>query len=767
MKKLLSMMSALALIISAAACSDKKSESSAPASKNVTVTQTMYKEQRLSLPDDFSSYEAVTGVSGGASYIYTNDSGELCSVLIGENGDISGKTVYSGIPAYIERFVRAEADGTVLVLTVSSEEDASDYESYEEFYENAKLDYDLFVFSSSGELTEKIRLEGFDRYMEFGEAFINCIFRFGGGFLISTNKGTFIADSGGNITDAYESENSVLYGKDTGGKLFSCDMKGYCEYVPGRSSDMTEYGKYLSRMNAPFTGTGDYRIFFMLNEGIFGLTDSGQFLQLIDYTDSNILPSEVYGIAPVSEGQFLMSGCSVSGGFYLSFLTVRPDDYVENKLKVVLGCGMDSIGTNEREWAAQYNKQSDLYSVELKAFDFADEDLKMAVLAGDPPDVYCYHDNSAMYRYTNMGAFENMYDLMDKYGGFTQDDILPNIIEGMEYKGGLYSISPRFGISAMVADSSMISPELSHWTYDEFYSIAENMPEGMYLGNQMTFINGRSDVFGYLAKWNLNSWIDYDRYTCNFDSPEFVHLLEFCRDVPMLPERDWTDFYSSTTEDEQRIDQKENDLMLKEKKALLADTYAIGSFSQFLSVMQKYGYIGGGMTLLTPPSDSREGIFNVSNFDHFSVVRGGNCTEGGWDFVNYIMSCDFQTTDLQMKDAFTTRKDSFEWKKNQFLKNYRYIRFYKNGGMSTLPEVPDKDTEDDSFGEYTELILDEKTVDEYAGLLLSCTVSLDTSSDVSDILDEEFSRFINGELSAEECAAVIQDRVSIYLSEQS
>lgn len=34
-------------------------------------------------------------------------------------------------------------------------------------------------------------------------------------------------------------------------------------------------------------------------------------------------------------------------------------------------------------------------------------------------------------------------------------------------------------------------------------------------------------------------------------------------------------------------------------------------------------------------------------------------------------------------------------------------------------------------------------------------------------MDEEFNEFINGNISAEECAERIQSRVSIYLSEQS
>ena len=52
-------------------------------------------------------------------------------------------------------------------------------------------------------------------------------------------------------------------------------------------------------------------------------------------------------------------------------------------------------------------------------------------------------------------------------------------------------------------------------------------------------------------------------------------------------------------------------------------------------------------------------------------------------------------------------------------------------------------------------------------IALYCNKLNDRDSAVNSIIQEEYTAYINGETMAQKCAELIQNRVSIYLSEQS
>lgn len=58
-------------------------------------------------------------------------------------------------------------------------------------------------------------------------------------------------------------------------------------------------------------------------------------------------------------------------------------------------------------------------------------------------------------------------------------------------------------------------------------------------------------------------------------------------------------------------------------------------------------------------------------------------------------------------------------------------------------------------------------LDYFKTAVLSCDKLGEWDTNVSPILNEEFGRCEAGEYTAEECAKAMQDRVSLYLSEQS
>lgn len=745
MKKFAAVSIILSMILVNASCG--KGQEKPEASMEVTVTQTMYKEQRLTLPDDLISFQDLSySESNGVRLVYKSIDGAIKFVGFNEKMEYNAPTELVFERKADEVIVNLESDGSFTVLC-----------QYKDV-ENAKAEFEIRCYNADGEFSKSMKISGMERYFTVGESFVSGIVRYGNDYILPFSGGTALLDENGSVTDVSDSDNDFFYGEDSEGNMIVSSMNGYA-VLDGKSvetpQEMIPYGGYLSRKGGHVRGTGDYKLYFMMIDGIFGLTKSDELVKITDYIASDVSSSELIQIAPAGEGKFVATGRDYkTRESYLSLLTVRPDDYVQNKETVVVGVS-GNVNSDKRELSVEFNKYSDNYSVEMKAYDDSDEKLKEDVLSGNAPDVYCYTNTGTMYRYANMGAFADMWELSAEYGGFSKDDILDNIVQAYEYKGGLYGISDRFSANFLLANNDIIGEEYSDWNYDEFLSIAENMPEEMYLGVEME-CNTQEDVFELYCLNNLSSWIDYERAVCSFDSDEFIKLLDFVKTAKIAEPFDWTEYKNTHTEDEANSLYREAKNAVKNKKALLAN-YNLSGLANLNYIAEMYGFKDGEATFLNYPSENRSGVVSPCYQGVYSVLRGGKCTAGGWAFVDYIMSFDNQADKSAASSSrrFSTRKDAFE---HNLLHDQR---------ISQNPDVIIDGEEWHNFEFINCGAVSDETIDSIKELVGRCSVLAGSDKPVEDIMREEFLEFISDEITAEECAERIQNRAEIYLSETS
>lgn len=501
----------------------------------------------------------------------------------------------------------------------------------------------------------------------------------------------------------------------------------------------------------------------VLNEGIFGIAPDDQLLQIMDFTDSNVSPSGIYFACYAGDGKFVICGDdqTLADGMFFDMLTVRPDDYVENKINLTLGC--IDWSNNTPEIVMMYSKQSDNYNVEIKKYSDIDN-LKLDVLSGDAPDLFAYRETAFMYRYANMGAFSDIYDFMDNNDGIKRDDILENVLQAYEYKGGLYGIPIGFSLSdILIANSDVISRDYAYWNYDEFFSIAENMPEGMYLSPRNSRFASRSGVFDKLCVSGYGNWIDYDNYTCDFNNEEFIHLLNFCNTVAINEPFDWNNM-ETLPQDEHDIIQIEDDISVLNKNSLFGNYIDhISFFNDFIyNSIQNGLYLNDNYTYIIAPSDDRAGAISPANDMCFSIFADTDCPDGAWDFMNYVLSPHFQNNYLQLSWCFTTNKESYNYKMNKTFEECKEKVEVSLDPMRRTGGNP----ETEGIEWINKPITDEDI--EYITEFLSHFNKLsDSDEEAQNIISEECNKFMNGEMTAEECAERIQNRVSLYLSEQS
>jgi ABC-type glycerol-3-phosphate transport system substrate-binding protein len=744
---------AATLLYSAVSCAEKSESSVA---EPITVSQTMYKEEHLKMPDNFSyclDMRYIESTERNELVCTTTDNTIELSVLgedfqIEKTVTLTEKDEMQNSPAYICE------DGSVILLFVSVQYDKDEITDFEDYYSNAKTSFEVRKYTPDGELSETIPVEGLDKYYSLETSHPEQFMPYGDGYLLDFYDAYAIIDKNGNISDVQNLNERYTFGSDNKGRYIVSTTNGY-GYIEDTSQltipELTEFGKYLFGKGGATPGSGGFTAYFPMNDGVFGLTESGELVQVLDYVDSKINVSDICGIAPAGDGKFLMLGIDTNiGGYYISVLNVRPDDYVENRQKVILAVEY-SADDNVRDYVTGFTKQSDDYDIEIREYANCTEDLKADILSGNAPDVYQYTKSGDMYNLTNMGALIDMYELSEKYGGFEKDDILDNIIEGFEYKGGLYGISDRFYLPVNIANREVLDREYTDWSFDEFYSFAENLPEDMYLGNHLVFQNPEQ-VFDYLCTDNLNAWIDFDNATCNLDSSEFIKALEFSRDAKILPERNWEE-YDKLPQDEQETLMFEDLFMAKNKTALFVNLGVLGDFSIFSNLKQQIGLSFDEITLVNTPSDNGQYTFNIWGGSLYSVIAGGNCTEGGWAYVNYIMSYDYQISNSMTWGTFVTRKDAFE----------KIMKYSQELSYNSV--VTDESGVTYYYG-YDEPITDEQ-LDYLRSYISKCTVLAGGTEKITEIMNEEYNSFINGEITSQECAQMIQNRVSIYLSENA
>lgn len=746
MKKLLSLLIAAGMLASVSCSSGGSSESSHPAA--VTVSQTKYKEERVEKPAGFGSFEDMAYVEGHGTRLMWSSAGKFSFADCGEDMQFSEPVeLFSADHIYMTRSC-ISPDGTMSLLVIYAENDVELTDP--DYYKTANYSLEIRTYDSDGAELAVTELIDIHNYIEPYSDFITFFCPYGEQWIIGYNSGRLLIGADGTVADNNDRElHFEFYGIDSDGGYLFCNATEY-GYMDGKTlkepRTMTKYGDFLRISKGLFAGTGEYKVYFVMNDGIFGLTADGTLVEQLNFLGSRISVNEVYSAAYVGEGRFALYGADDTGS-YLSLMTVRPDDYVENREKFIVGSL--SLYSNHSEMSNKYNKKSENFEAEYKIYSGGIDDVKTDILGGDSPDVLEFFDRSDMIRLCNLGALADMNELSEQYGGFNESDILDNVVQAYKYKDGLYSMSQCFALPIVLGKKKYFPN--STMTFDEFYDIVAKMPEDMTFGGE--WLTSPRDVFSFLVSNNLSSWVDFDKAECYFDSPEFVKALEFTKTVRLSPERDLEEFYKTSTEEEQMIYNQERMHEVANEKALV-NTQWIHGLSSVSDLRNSYGLTDEDIIYLTPPSLDPKGLIWGTNNSYFSVLRSGKCTEGGWDYANYIMSDEFLSSYLQTQTNFPTRRETFEKQLIEGQKRSQNHIWIDEEGVTH---------NDYSFGD----AITDLDLEKLRSYLSMCTACTDTDDTVSGILDEEFAAFEAGEVTAGRCAELIQNRVSIYLSENA
>ena len=481
--------------------------------------------------------------------------------------------------------------------------------------------------------------------------------------------------------------------------------------------------------------TWKYSYYYRDNTAFYGVKSDKSREKLVDFANSGL--SDVRSIAPLADDEFV---CTIGGKLYR--LSERDNAELADVKEITLAVALniDSI----QPMIADFNSGSNLYRVNVKnysdghehtieGFESAAHDLEMDIISGNAPDMV-WLDTNETEKLASKGAFTNLYELMESDTRFTRDAFLPNYLEAAETNGHLYSITPTFMIRTMAAKSKFVDKE--NWTFDEFKAAYESRPDGMEL---FETANNRNAVFDRLSNSGAD-FIDLTTHTCSFDSQEFIDMLEFAGQFPGVDEYAW------------------EQCSCRNDTALLSDMY----FSSFRDInVQKQSVFGEDMTFVGAPSaDGKGSVMLPSN--QFAIMETSDNKEGAWEFIKLFLA----------DECYNGNPNGIPVTENGLKKVMEAALeppFYYdelNGNKKVYMDEIGMDSYSNEQIKITPMTDDEQKRYEQFVRSVRRISSGNTELAISSIISEETEYYFAGEHSAKQCADVIQNRVSILLSEQ-
>lgn len=460
--------------------------------------------------------------------------------------------------------------------------------------------------------------------------------------------------------------------------------------------------------------------------------DALQTGNVIQLDDTHILVS-IYGD--------YYSGTPSTGNNMAIYEKVNPEDVVE---KEILTIGCVYLDGRISKQVVDFNKTNDQYRlcvIDYSAYNTDDDwdagltKLKNDIVAGNCPDVVVLEDYSVRLMLAQKGVFADL-SLLISDSGMSTEDFVPNIVKANTYDDKLYALPTAFSIDTAAIKTSVLNEAGGTLTLDKLIEI-ENQ-KGCKAYTDMC----KNDILYAGFRACYEDFYNVADGTCNFESDEFIKLLEYANTYPdelsYDEEYNWEDFNKR----------------FRENRALINSAYLYNVKDM---VYTEKGMFGEEISLVGFPSCDGKNTSKVSMGAAISIADKSEHKDVAWSFVKKLFTEDAQKNEYA--GWFPVLKSSFD----QVCQEGKEKPFYYD-------ENNNKVEYEESFwiGE-TELKLtpfDQARVDYYKNFVMSVETPTFDNYELYEMIQTDAAPYFAGEKTAQEVAAVIQSRISIYVSEK-
>lgn len=377
------------------------------------------------------------------------------------------------------------------------------------------------------------------------------------------------------------------------------------------------------------------------------------------------------------------------------------------------------------------------------------EDFKLIQDAINTDDIdifpsFAFYSSAKLEILKKMEAFVDLYSFMEDDPEVNTSTLNQHILSLNETDSKLYSIPVSYYASTLIGESKYVGDK-ENWTVDEFISHWEQMPEGSTVNGSINSENIYYDVL----RSNLESFVDYENLKVNFDCPEFRKILEFCNRF------------------ESNNSQKGEYLYEAPRMVTYIDISGVSGAKLFgENGGEQLGNTTPLYTMVGYPSADGQGAFFKSESSYsISAKSSPEKQKGAWEFIRQ-----FYTEEYQIN--YAVGEKIVEWDGSEHYSSEMHGFCINNNAFDNIAERTiagefDDGKRKDKDVEYTVAMPTHEEVDNMKKYLDSIN-RWETTIDrqLWNIIEKEVMAYFAGEKSLDETVDMIQNRASIWISEQ-
>lgn len=505
---------------------------------------------------------------------------------------------------------------------------------------------------------------------------------------------------------------------------------------PLASSIVFDYGTYQGGVDTDLIYTQN-AILYTCNLGDEKPT------ALLNWMDSDIDSNNLSDFTILPDGRVAAVTVDYSAGATeLGILTKKDRSEVPEK-EILTYASLYVPYFAEKDIVA-FNKQSDKYRIVVK--EYGDESMSYAdraallnadLTSGNAPDIIDLEYSAlSLEEMVAAGVLEDLTPYLDGDDIITREDYVENALRAYERDGKLYGIMSCFGISTLVGKVSDVG-EGSTWTVDDVLALVDSKESGVEIFNYAD----RTNVLHKMCALNEELFIDRENGTCDFSSEDFYKILEFASRFPQEYEYD----PNAPSEIEK---------IRSGKLLLLAES--ITSVSQY----QMYEYeFGEPVNFIGYPTFGKSGLTLVPNSTTVAMHASSKNKEGVWEFIRFNLTEKRQENMWTANAGFPILKSALD----KVLAEAMEDEYYEDeDGNKKLTSKSTWTTGDFTVEVYAAT---KEQVDRIREMIDTAQPGKIMEEKLYDIIREEAQAYFDGQKSAEDVAALIQNRVQTYLDE--
>jgi len=431
----------------------------------------------------------------------------------------------------------------------------------------------------------------------------------------------------------------------------------------------------------------------------------------------------------------------------LSLLSREAQNPNKNKQILTLACISAADDAALQKAVITFNRQSTGYRIEIKDyaadFDYSTienekdmnagydkmmDQINLDILSGSGPDILYGNYWMPLSNYESKGLLVDLNTLIEKDSSFNKADYIESVVNMCETDGHLYKMPAGFYINGLMGRQSVIG-DRSGWTVDEFKTMADSLPEGV---APLSGYSTQSRLLSEALNYSMGSFVNETTGEVSFVRDEFYQLLDYAKTYGT---KDGTETDLNTSQDE---------LLRGGQAALMeCDIFAPSIYSDFQN------FVGEPISIVGYPSAGKSSpICDMGNI--LAISSESSQVDACWEFIKVCLSEDIQT------------EIAYRYNTNGV------IPVLKTEFDAQLDEAMNPDlalTPYDWFGNTTKAMTEGQS-QEYRDLIDGLDTLASSDNEILSIIMEEVPAYFNDQKSAEDVAALIQDRVQILVDEK-